>query len=115
MEEERSAPRPTRTPSDEFEATSEPIFMAEKFTKTPPQRTLSRVGSGGGGGGRWWWWWWSVADFDMGGKKNRNWFSIAHLHVTSMMSLCGSPWEVRVWQVHLFLLFMFIFINQISP
>ncbi|KAK0152082.1 Tuberin [Merluccius polli] len=45
MEEERSAPHPTRTPSDEFEATSEPIFMAEKFTKTPPQRTLSRSSS----------------------------------------------------------------------
>ncbi|KAG7281917.1 hypothetical protein CRUP_002975 [Coryphaenoides rupestris] len=46
VEEERSPPHPTRTPSEEFEATSsEPIFMGDKFTKTPPPRTLSRSSS----------------------------------------------------------------------
>jgi len=52
VEEERSHPHPTRTPSEEFEATSsEPIFMGDKFTKTPPPRTLSRVSSWCGDGG----------------------------------------------------------------
>ena len=39
VEEERPAPPPTRSPSEDFEATSEPIFMT---SKTP--HTLSRVG-----------------------------------------------------------------------
>ncbi|KAJ3615090.1 hypothetical protein NHX12_018658 [Muraenolepis orangiensis] len=41
VEEERSVLHPIRTPSDEFEATSEPIFMA----KTPPplSRTLPKA------------------------------------------------------------------------
>ncbi|CAL8388067.1 unnamed protein product [Arctogadus glacialis] len=40
VEEERPAPPPTRSPSEDFEATSEPIFMT---SKTP--RTLSRSSS----------------------------------------------------------------------
>ncbi|CAL8330550.1 unnamed protein product [Lota lota] len=44
VEEERSAHHPSRASSEEFEATSEPIFMAN-LTKTPPPRTLSRSSS----------------------------------------------------------------------